>query len=275
MALRNPGGCFSFWRNPMENGMQIFERSEFGSVRVVEHNGEPWFVASDVARALGYANPAEAIQDHCKKVNKINHHSKTLPPTPPVNILIIPESDVYRLVMRSNLPDAERFQDWVVEDVLPSIRKRGGYNVHQQSVVVQSACGELPGKMLASRILLESAGIVGNQCALALDNLYKKETGQSALEAMEIKLVAPQQEQLLTPTQLGQLMGGLSGKKVNQRLIDEGFQIRLPGGQLEPTAKGIEAGGILMDTSKKHNDGTPVRQLKWPSSMAGKIALAA
>ena len=110
-------------------GIKIFEREEFGAVRVVDVNGEPWFVASDVAKALGYANPAEAIQDHCKKVNKINHHSKTLPPTPPVNILIIPESDVYRLVMRSNLPDAERFQDWVVEEVLPSIRKTGSYSM--------------------------------------------------------------------------------------------------------------------------------------------------
>ena len=110
----------------MQNGMKIFEREEFGTVRVVEYNGEPWFVASDVARALGYANPAEAIQDHCKKVNKINHHSKTLPPTPPVNILIIPESDVYRLVMRSNLPGAEEFRDGVVEDVLPSLGETGG-----------------------------------------------------------------------------------------------------------------------------------------------------
>ena len=109
--------------------LRIFEREEFGSVRVIMHDGEPWFVASDVARALGYANPAEAIQDHCKKVNKINHHSKTLPPSPPVNILIIPESDVYRLVMRSNLPNAEKFQDWVVEEVLPSIRKTGSYSM--------------------------------------------------------------------------------------------------------------------------------------------------
>lgn len=256
----------------MGNGMQIFERSEFGSVRVVEYNGEPWFVARDVAKALGYQNTVDAVNAHCKKANDFRD-SKMLPSATPMKI--IPESDVYRLVMRSNLPGAVEFQDWVVEDVLPSIRKTGGYNVQQQSAVVQSAYGELPGKMLASRILLESAGIVGNQCALALDNLYKKETGQSALEAMEIKLVAPQQEQLLTPTQLGQLMGGLSGKKVNQRLIDEGYQRRLPGGQLEPTAKGSEAGGVLMDTSKKHNDGTPVRQLKWPSSMAGKIALAA
>lgn len=107
--------------------LKIFEKSEFGSVRVVMKDGEPWFVASDVAMALGYTNRAEAIRDHCKKVNKINHHSKTLPPSPPVNFLIIPESDVYRLVMRSNLPAAIEFQDWICEEVIPSIRRTGGY----------------------------------------------------------------------------------------------------------------------------------------------------
>lgn len=56
--------------------LRIFEKAEFGSVRVVMKDGEPWFVASDVAMALGYTNRAEAIRDHCKKVNKINHHSK-------------------------------------------------------------------------------------------------------------------------------------------------------------------------------------------------------
>lgn len=259
----------------METGMQIFERSEFGSVRVVEHNGEPWFVASDVARALGYANPAEAIQDHCKKVNKINHHSKTLPPTPPVNILIIPESDVYRLVMRSNLPGAEEFQDWVVEDVLPSIRKTGSYSIAKRNGGEQMPGVTLSEKILSARVILDDIGVKGNQRALALDNVYKKATGESAIETMAIELPSERQEQLLTPTQLGQLLGGLSGKKVNQLLIDGGFQRRLPSGQLEPTAKGVGSGAGLMDTGKRHGDGAPVCQLKWRSSVAGKIASAA
>ena len=113
------------------DSLKIFENPAFGAVRVVEQDGEPWFVASDVAKALGYENPAEAVQDHCKKINKINHHSKTLPPSPPVNFNVIPESDVYRLIMRSHLPDAERFQDWVMEEVLPSIRRHGMYATPQ------------------------------------------------------------------------------------------------------------------------------------------------
>ena len=104
--------------------LKLFEKEEFGLVRVVTLNGEPWFVARDVAKALGYQNTVDAVNTHCKKINDFRD-SEMLPTATPMKI--IPESDVYRLVMRSNLPDAERFQDWVVEEVLPSIRKTGGY----------------------------------------------------------------------------------------------------------------------------------------------------
>lgn len=110
--------------------IKIFEREEFGSVRVVEKDGEPWFVASDVARALGYERPNDAVNAHCKKVNKFSYGDMPHGAQP---YNIIPESDVYRLVMRSNLPDAERFQDWVVEEVLPSIRKTGSYSMAPQT----------------------------------------------------------------------------------------------------------------------------------------------
>ncbi len=116
----------------MEAQIQIFQNKAFGKVRIVEHNGEPWFVASDVAKALGYDNPANAVNVHCKKANKItlSPHSggrKNTTFLPPIQINIIPESDVYRLVMRSNLPKAIEFQDWVCEEVIPAIRKSGGY----------------------------------------------------------------------------------------------------------------------------------------------------
>ena len=105
--------------------LRIFEKAEFGSVRVVMKGGEPWFVASDVAKALGYENPSRDVQRHCKKVNKITQTTDSV--VPPLTVLIIPESDVYRLVMRSNLSAATEFQDWVCDEVIPSIRKTGGY----------------------------------------------------------------------------------------------------------------------------------------------------
>src|SRR5690606_30777848 len=87
-------------------------------------DGEPWFVARDVAEALGYTNPQKAVRDHCKRARPIGvNDSFTLAR----QTLIIPEPDIYRLVMRSRLPEAERFEEWVVSDVLPSIRKHGLY----------------------------------------------------------------------------------------------------------------------------------------------------
>lgn len=94
-------------------------------VRVVDVEGEPWFVAKDVAEVLGYSNPLKAVRDHCKGVNE------TFTPTAGgyQAIKIIPERDVYRLVMRSRLPQAERFEEWVVGEVLPAIRRTGRYGV--------------------------------------------------------------------------------------------------------------------------------------------------
>ena len=96
-------------------------------VRTVWHEGNVWFVANDVSACLGFARPEKAIIDHC-------NHAKTLKgpesgglTSSPRGINIIPESDVYRLVMRSKLPAAEQFQAWVCEEVLPTIRKTGGY----------------------------------------------------------------------------------------------------------------------------------------------------
>ena len=105
------------------NELQIFENTEFGSVRTITIDNEPWFVAADVATALGYATPRDAIARHCKGVAK--HDTPTSSGIQ--SISYINEGDMYRLIMRSKLPSAEKFEDWVVSEVLPSIRKHGMY----------------------------------------------------------------------------------------------------------------------------------------------------
>jgi prophage antirepressor-like protein len=106
------------------------------AIRVIKDaEGEPWFVAKDVATGLGYANPSEAVKNHCKKAKSLKSldNSKTLLLLKNnelrSDMQFIPESDVYRLVMRSKLESAEAFQDWLVDEVLPSIRKTGGYQL--------------------------------------------------------------------------------------------------------------------------------------------------
>ncbi|MDD1795118.1 phage antirepressor, partial [Enterovibrio sp. ZSDZ42] len=94
------------------------------NIRVIEQSGEPWFVAKDVASILGYSNPRDAVNRHCK-----GGRETRLPTNSGEQLAkIIPERDVYRLIMRSKLPEAEKFEDWVVSDVMPSIRKTGSYS---------------------------------------------------------------------------------------------------------------------------------------------------
>lgn len=112
------------------NKLQIFNNPDFGEVRTLEENGKVLFCGSDVAKALGYAVPRKALFDHCKGVLKRN-----IPTSGGIQEMsFIPESDLYRLVFSSKLPNAERFTDWVTEEVLPSIRRNGGYIAGQEQM---------------------------------------------------------------------------------------------------------------------------------------------
>lgn len=105
------------------NELQIFENSEFGSVRTVDIDGKIYFVANDVAKALGYKRPADAVTAHCKGSAKHRY----LTEGGEQEMKVIPEGDIYRLVIKSQLPTAEKFEQWIFDEVLPSIRKHGMY----------------------------------------------------------------------------------------------------------------------------------------------------
>ena len=105
------------------SGLQIFKNEEFGEVRTVEIEGKPYFCGSDVAKALGYTNPNKAVNDHCRAITKCS-----TPISGKIQeINFIPEGDLYRLIVSSKLPTAEKFEHWVFDEVLPSIRKHGLY----------------------------------------------------------------------------------------------------------------------------------------------------
>lgn len=105
------------------NELQIFNSGEFGEIRTIEIDGKPYFVGTDVAKALGYSNPRKAILDHCKGVTK-----RDTPTSSGVQSMsYINEGDLYRLIMKSKLPSAEKFESWVMDEVLPTIRKTGSY----------------------------------------------------------------------------------------------------------------------------------------------------
>ena len=123
------------------NEIQIFKHDSFGQVRVINEDN-PLFCATDVASILGYSKPRNAISTHCKGALK-----RGTPTSGGMqDLLYIPESDVYRLVMRSKLPEAEGFQDWVCEVVLPSIRKAGGY--------INASESDTPETIMAKAVLI-------------------------------------------------------------------------------------------------------------------------
>lgn len=105
---------------------------EGNPIRVLEINSDPWFVAKDVALALGYGNPQDAVRRHCKRAQDVGGAGITHPSDLDPQTKIIPEGDVYRLIVRSNLPSAEKFEALVMDEILPTIRKTGSYGAAAQ-----------------------------------------------------------------------------------------------------------------------------------------------
>ena len=106
------------------NELQIFNSDEFGEIRTVEIDGKPYFVGADVAKALGYKDTVNALKQHCRGVVK-HHLTDSLGSNQEASF--ITEGDLYRLIMKSKLPSAEKFESWVMDEVLPTIRKTGSY----------------------------------------------------------------------------------------------------------------------------------------------------
>ena len=137
------------------NELKIFENPAFGQVRIVEREGEPWFVGKDVAQVLGYANPSKAILDHVDDEDKAfqmlevaDSQNGNL-----VKTAIITESGLYSLVLSSKLPTAKAFKRWITSEVIPSIRKTGGYIAGQAELSPEELMARA--LMVAQRTLAE------------------------------------------------------------------------------------------------------------------------
>ena len=114
------------------NNLQVFKNEQIGEVRVMEHNGEPWFVGKDVAGILGYTDQNKAVAMHVDPEDKLN--DKTSSSLGQRGGWLINESGLYSLILSSKLPTAKQFKRWVTSEVLPSIRKHGGYVAGQETM---------------------------------------------------------------------------------------------------------------------------------------------
>ena len=241
-------------------------------VRVVEgYSGETLFVASDVASALGYANPRDAISRHCKGVVK-----RDIPTVSGAqSFSMIRESDLYRLIVKSKLPSAMWFEEWVFDEVLPTIRKTGSYQVATPAPAPVDTTTDISRASAIASALDGAARAFGfddNMRLLSVNQAVQKRTVINLMEELgATHLLSPMNERYLTPTELGMPLD-MSAIAINRMLRDLGYQRQERDGKGKAywvmTETGRKSGGRMLDTGKRHSDGAPVQQLKWPESIA-------
>lgn len=232
------------------NGLQIFNSEEFGEIRTITKDSKTYFAGSDVAKALGYAIPHKAVQTHCKGVLKWNI------PTNSGNqdILFITEGDIYRLIMKSKLPKAEEFERWVMEEVLPSIRKNGGYIAGQET--------------LSDEELMAKALLVANNKIAERDKIIEQK--QARIEQMKPKEIFAD---AVATSHTSILVGDLAklicqnGYQIGQkRLFDwlraNGYLIKSGGSYNMPTQRYVEQGLFEIKESNLVNPDGSVRITK-------------
>lgn len=191
--------------------LEVFQNEEFGSVRAIEEGDKVLFCAADVARALGYSNQHDAVGRHCKGVVKHD----TLTSGGMQELSFIPEGDVYRLIIRSKLPSAVKFEHWVFDEVLPSIRKRGLYAIDDVL--------ENPDMLI--KALLDLKKEREEKKRLELENAVKAQQiaeMQPKVSYYDIVLACPD---LVTITQIAKDFG-MSAKKLNKILKEKKIQFK-------------------------------------------------
>ena len=197
------------------NKLKIFNSKEFGDIRTTEIDGKPYFVANDIARALGYKRPADAVTAHCK--GSVKH--RYLTDGGEQELKVIPEGDIYRLTVRSKLPSAEKFERWVFDEVIPSIHQYGAYMTEQ---TIKKA--------------LTSPDFLIQLATKLKDEQTKREEAEAEIRVKdqiigELKPKADYYDEILknpglvTITQIAKDYG-MSGKKMNRILHELGIQYK-------------------------------------------------
>lgn len=213
------------------NNIQVFKNSEFGTVRTVEVDREPFFVGKDVAEILGYSNPQKAIRDHVDEEDKTLNESFTVNGTMAV---LINESGLYSLVLSSKLPNAKRFKRWVTSEVLPAIRKTGGY--------IGGAKGMTEAEIMARAVLIGQRTI--EEQKRKIENL-KNEIDVNRPKVLFADAVSASHTSIL----VGELAKILRGNGCNigqnrlfERLRNDGYLMKCGTSKNIPTQRAMEMG---------------------------------
>lgn len=232
----------------MTKELQVFTNPAFGQVRVIEKDGEPWFVGKEVAAVLGYTDTAQAIRKHVRA----NHKGVVEMTTPGGKqpVTIIDEAGLYSLVLRSKLPQAEEFQEWVTSEVLPAIRKHGGYLTPEKvqealmnpDVLIQLAT-QLKQEQERNKALQATAE------RLERDRDFLIEKRNTTTAAVMVKKRTSRTHNDFTITELAEVWE-LSAKRLRDVLKEEGWLMQIDGkGFHYPTLKAPQGALYIEQTS--------------------------
>ena len=222
------------------NDLKIWENPEFGTLRVIEQDGEPWMVGKDVAQALGYKDTVNALKSHVDDEDKDRWQITTQFGSK--ETVVINESGLYSLVLSSKLPGAKRFRRWVTGEVLPSIRKDGGY--------IKTAPGMSDADIMAKAILLAQKTIEGQKAQIA--EMTPKALFADAVSASSTSILVGDLAKLIRQNGMD-----IGQNRLFDWLRNNGYLIRAKGMSWNmPTQRSMDMGLFeVKETSITHSDG--------------------
>lgn len=212
------------------NELKIFENNQFGQIRVIERDGEPWFVGKDVADILGYSNSRKALADHVDDEDKADGVTIRDTIGRDQNPVLINESGLYSLVLRSALPAAKQFKRWVTSEVLPAIRRTGGY-IHADASMT-------PEEIMAR------AHVIAEDTIQRLERRNRELAADNSRLTVEAQILAPKADyfdqlvdrNLLTSFRETAKQLGVKEKAFIRWLLDKKYIYRDQKGKLMPYA---------------------------------------
>lgn len=224
------------------NELKIFKNEEFGDIRVIERYGEPWFVGKDIADVLGYANSRKALADHVGEEDKTDGVTIRDSIGREQNPVCINESGLYSLILSSKLPTAKAFKHWVTSEILPSIRKNGGYIAGQETMTDD--------ELLAKALMVAQNKIAEKD--KQIEQLTPKAIFADAVAANKTSILVGDLAKLLKQNGID-----IGQKRLFQWMRDNGYLIKQKGNSYNmPTQRSMEGGLFeIKETTVTHADG--------------------
>ena len=225
------------------NELQIFKNEEFGEIRMLEINGEPWFVGNDIAASLGYSIPKDAVYQHVDEEDKLGRQITASGQKR--TMVVINESGLYSLILSSRLENAKKFKRWVTSEVIPSIRKNGGYIANQEN--------------------MSPAEIVANALIVANNIIADKDKQIEEMQPKADYFDALVERNLLTNFRDTAKELGIGERIFISFLIDNRYIYRDQSRKLKPYADKVEKGLFeIKEFNSRHSDHSGLQTLITP-----------